>query len=67
MGGAANVTEALLLIALGFAAFRALRPLRDRLERWYASWLPGRSDARVVRMRRRRDGAYEAEETHGGE
>jgi hypothetical protein len=55
--------EALLLLAFGLALFRVLRPLRDRLERWYARWLPAPRNARVVRMRRGRSGAYEAEDS----
>jgi hypothetical protein len=65
IGGMFQGAEALLLLAFGFALFRALRPLRNRLERWYASWLPTSRSADVVELRRRRDGSFGAEDLHG--
>ena len=57
--------ELLLLLVAGWGLFRLARPLRDRLERWFVSWLPPAESSRVVHLRRKRDGSFGAEDSHG--
>ena len=54
-----------MLLAVGVLLFRAARPIRDRLETWYARIFPDNRRERVVELRRRRDGAFGAEDSDG--
>ena len=57
--------ELLLLLVLGMLLFRAMRPLRDRIEAWFASLSGGGSPQRIVELKRRRDGAFGTEDPNG--
>jgi hypothetical protein len=58
--------ELLMILALGALLFRVARPLRDRIERWFARNVHSESrGGRVVDLRPRNDGAFGAEDPDG--
>jgi hypothetical protein len=57
--------ELLVLILLGAALFRLVRPVRDRLEAWFARTFPDDRRNRVVQLHRRKDGGFGAEDPDG--
>ena len=57
--------ELLFLLLFGMSLFRLARPLRDRLEAWFAHVFPDNRRNRVVELRRRRDGGFGAEDFDG--
>jgi hypothetical protein len=58
--------ELLVLVVLGAALFRLARPLRDRLEGWFArSRYPHELRGRVIDLQRRNGGAHGAEDPDG--
>ena len=62
-----GAAEAILLAGLVLALFWLLRPLRRRLERWFARRLrraPAGGSGRVVVLERRRDGTFGREGDH---
>jgi hypothetical protein len=61
-----GAAEAILLTGLVLALFWLLRPLRRRLERWFARRLRRVSagGGRVVVLERRRDGTFGREGDH---
>lgn len=56
--------ELLLLIVLGVGLFRLLRPLRDRVEAWFARISGAPERDRVIELRRRRN-SFDEEDPDG--
>ncbi|HEU4428246.1 MAG TPA: hypothetical protein VFT98_05800 [Myxococcota bacterium] len=54
-----------MLLVLGAVLFRLLRPLRDRIEAWLARMSGASERDRVIELRRRRNGAFGAEDSDG--
>jgi len=61
----AKGAELLVLLLAGVTLFRLARPLRDRIEAWFARMFPDDRRDRVVELRRRSDGAFGAEDSDG--
>jgi len=59
--------ELLVLIVLGVAMFRLLRPLRDRIEAWFARLSGAAERDRVIELRRRRNGGFGTTEDPDGD
>jgi len=58
--------DLLLLAVLGAMLFRLARPLRDRLEAWYAhNVLPNSTRGRIIDLQRRKGGVFSAEDRDG--
>jgi hypothetical protein len=60
-----GAAEFLLLLVVGWGLFRLARPIRNRLERWFASLLPRAGAPPEIRLRRRRDGSFGPEDADG--
>jgi len=54
-----------MLLALGVVMFRLARPLRDRIESWLTRMSGAPERERVIELRRRRNGAFDAEDPDG--
>lgn len=61
----AEGAELLVLLLVGAALFRLARPLRDRLEGWFARTFPDNRGNRVALLRRRRNGTFGVEDSDG--
>jgi len=59
--------ELLLLLVLGVALFRVLRPLRDRIEAWLVRISGAPERERVIELRRRRNGGFGTTEDPDGD